>query len=159
MVTHGNGPQVGLLALQAVAGPKDGVYPLDILGAESEGMIGYLIEQELTNRLPPGTPTATLLTQVRVDPDDVAFAIPTKPIGTFRGGTIVLTSSVAELPEMVKAAALCKLREYEEFEKDADPRNEHDFLKFELCNRSFIFHIACYDFDLKLASTDPADPR
>ena len=59
---------------------------------------------------------------------------------------------------MVKSAALCRLREYEEFEKDADPRNEHDFLKFELCNRSFIFHIAYYDLDLKLASPDPADP-
>jgi hypothetical protein len=52
IVTHGNGPQIGLLALQAAAGPSDGVYPLDVLGAESEGMIGYLIEQELGHLLP-----------------------------------------------------------------------------------------------------------
>ncbi|MEQ9334887.1 carbamate kinase [Thalassobaculum sp.] len=82
VVTHGNGPQVGLLALQSAAGPADGAaYPLDILGAESEGMIGYLIEQELENRLPAGSLLATLLTQVRVDPADPAFNHPTKPIG------------------------------------------------------------------------------
>ena len=82
VVTHGNGPQVGLLALQSAAGPADGAaYPLDILGAESEGMIGYLIEQELENRLPGGSLLATLLTQVRVDPADPAFSHPTKPIG------------------------------------------------------------------------------
>jgi carbamate kinase len=81
IVTHGNGPQVGLLALQAAAGPKDGAYPLDILGAESEGMIGYLIEQELTNRLPKGALVATLLTQVRVSATDPALRKPTKPIG------------------------------------------------------------------------------
>lgn len=80
VVTHGNGPQVGLLALQAAAGPADGAYPLDILGAESEGMIGYLIEQELGGLL-PGQPIATLLTQVEVAADDPAFAAPTKPIG------------------------------------------------------------------------------
>lgn len=81
VITHGNGPQVGLLALQAEAAPGDGRYPLDILGAETEGMIGYLIEQELQNALPAGALTATLLTQVRVDPRDPAFATPTKPIG------------------------------------------------------------------------------
>ena len=80
-ITHGNGPQVGLIALQAAAGPKDGAYPLDILGAESEGMVGYLIEQELRHALPDGTQFATLLTQVRVDPADPAFKHPTKPIG------------------------------------------------------------------------------
>ena len=81
VVTHGNGPQVGLLALQSAAGPKDGAYPLDILGAESEGMIGYLIEQELGNLLPDGATLATLLTQVRVDAADPAFRHPAKPIG------------------------------------------------------------------------------
>jgi len=80
-LTHGNGPQVGLIALQAAAGPRDGFYPLDILGAESEGMVGYLIEQELRNAMPEGTQFATLLTQVRVDLSDVAFRHPTKPIG------------------------------------------------------------------------------
>jgi carbamate kinase len=81
VVTHGNGPQVGLIALQAAAGPKDGAYPLDILGAESEGMIGYLIEQELSNLLGAGAAVATLLTQVRVNPTDPAFLNPNKPIG------------------------------------------------------------------------------
>jgi carbamate kinase len=80
VVTHGNGPQVGLLALQSEACPEFAPTPLDVLGAESEGMIGYLIEQELQNAL-PGRDVATLLTQVEVDPDDPAFRAPTKPIG------------------------------------------------------------------------------
>ncbi|MGK7877457.1 MAG: carbamate kinase [Xenococcaceae cyanobacterium] len=80
VVTHGNGPQVGLLALQAEAYKRVRPYPLDVLGAETEGMIGYLIEQELRNQL-PGRQVATLLTQIEVDPDDPAFAQPTKPIG------------------------------------------------------------------------------
>jgi len=78
VVTHGNGPQVGLLAAQAEAAGQ-GV-PLDVLGAESEGLIGYLLEQELANAL-PGRDVAALLTQVEVAPDDPAFAHPTKPIG------------------------------------------------------------------------------
>jgi carbamate kinase len=80
VVTHGNGPQVGLLALQAEAYQSVQPYPLDVLGAETEGMIGYLIEQELRNRLPKRQ-VATLLTQVEVDANDPAFARPTKPIG------------------------------------------------------------------------------
>jgi carbamate kinase len=80
IVTHGNGPQVGLLALQSAAYRDVRAYPLDVLGAESEGMIGYLLDQELGNAL-PGHPIATLLTQVVVDPDDPAFASPTKPVG------------------------------------------------------------------------------
>jgi carbamate kinase len=80
VVTHGNGPQVGLLALQAEAYADVPPYPLDVLGAESEGMIGYLLEQALMNAL-PGRPAATLLTQVGVDTADPAFAAPSKPIG------------------------------------------------------------------------------
>jgi len=80
VVTHGNGPQVGLLALQGDAYPQVAPYPLDVLGAESEGMIGYLLEQGLGNRL-PATQIATLLTQVVVDAGDPAFAAPSKPIG------------------------------------------------------------------------------
>ncbi|MFO0760352.1 MAG: carbamate kinase [Byssovorax sp.] len=80
VVTHGNGPQVGLLALQAEAYRAVRSYPLDVLGAETEGMIGYLLEQELGNHL-PGKEIATLLTQVEVDPGDPAFGRPTKPIG------------------------------------------------------------------------------
>ena len=81
VVTHGNGPQVGLLAIQAATGPADTQYPLDVLGAESEGMIGYLIEQELRNALPEQKLFATLLTQSVVDAADPAFKQPTKPIG------------------------------------------------------------------------------
>jgi carbamate kinase len=80
VVTHGNGPQIGLLALQGDAYPAVRPYPLDLLGAETEGMIGYLLEQELNNAL-PHLGAATLLTQVVVDPDDPAFSNPTKPIG------------------------------------------------------------------------------
>jgi carbamate kinase len=80
VVTHGNGPQVGLLALQAESYADLEPYPLDVLGAESEGMIGYLLEQGLTNRL-PDTSVATLLTQVVVDGEDPAFGHPSKPIG------------------------------------------------------------------------------
>jgi carbamate kinase len=80
VVTHGNGPQVGLLSLQAEAYKAVTPYPLDVLGAESEGMIGYLLEQGLLKRLPHRR-TATLLTQVIVDPGDRAFATPTKPVG------------------------------------------------------------------------------
>lgn len=81
VITHGNGPQVGLLALQDSAYREDLHYPLDILDAETEGMIGYLIEQELNNSLPAGRRCAALLTQIEVDPHDPAFRHPTKPIG------------------------------------------------------------------------------
>lgn len=81
VVTHGNGPQVGLLALQGMAYKPDETYPLDMMGAETEGMIGYLIEQELENALNHDRTVASLLTQVRVDPDDPAFASPTKFVG------------------------------------------------------------------------------
>jgi carbamate kinase len=80
VVTHGNGPQVGLLALQSEALGDVAPYPIDVLGAESEGMIGYLLEQQLINAL-DGRPVATLLTQVTVNANDPAFANPTKPIG------------------------------------------------------------------------------
>jgi carbamate kinase len=80
VVTHGNGPQVGLLALQSEAYTAVSPYPLDVLGAESEGMIGYLLEQGLENRLGHGR-AATLLTQVVVDPADPAFGHPTKFVG------------------------------------------------------------------------------
>ncbi len=81
ILTHGNGPQVGLLALQNAAYHPEETYPLDILDAESEGMIGYLLEQELGNLLGPSRALATLLTRIEVGRDDPAFAKPTKPIG------------------------------------------------------------------------------
>jgi carbamate kinase len=81
LISHGNGPQVGLLALQGAAYKPDEAYPLDVLGAETEGMIGYMIEQELGNLLPFEVPFATLLTMVEVDPDDPGFENPTKFVG------------------------------------------------------------------------------
>jgi carbamate kinase len=80
VVTHGNGPQVGLLALQSEAYRQVRPYPFDVLVAESEGMIGYLLDQTLGNLL-PGRTVATLLTQVVVDERDPAFGAPTKPVG------------------------------------------------------------------------------
>lgn len=84
-LSHGNGPQVGLLALQAAAYGEVEPYPLDVLAAQTEGMIGYLIEQELGNVLPPEVPFATVLTMVEVDPADPAFRNPTKFIGPLYG--------------------------------------------------------------------------
>ena len=81
VIAHGNGPQVGLLALQGAAYADVETYPLDVLGAQTEGMIGYMIEQELGNLLPFERPFASLLTMVEVDPEDPAFGNPTKFIG------------------------------------------------------------------------------
>ena len=80
LLTHGNGPQVGLLALQASAYTAVPAYPLDVLGAETDGMLGYLLEQELSNHL-PSRAVATLITRVEVALADPAFGAPTKPIG------------------------------------------------------------------------------
>jgi carbamate kinase len=79
VLTHGNGPQVGLLAVRSMGGPG-APEPFDVLGAESEGMIGYLLEQALRN-VRPGIEVATLLTQTLVDADDPAFGAPTKFVG------------------------------------------------------------------------------
>ena len=81
VITHGNGPQVGMLALQAAAYDEVSTYPFDVLGAQTEGMIGYLIEQELGNLLPFDKPLATVLTMTEVDPGDPAFTHPTKFVG------------------------------------------------------------------------------
>jgi carbamate kinase len=81
VISHGNGPQVGLLALQGSAYTEVDPYPLDLLGAQTEGMIGYLIQQELGNELPFEKRLASLLTLIEVDANDPAFGDPTKPIG------------------------------------------------------------------------------
>ena len=81
VLSHGNGPPVGLLALQAAAYEEVEAYPLDVLGAQTEGMIGYMLEQELGNLLPFEVPFATILTMVEVDPRDPAFGDPTKFVG------------------------------------------------------------------------------
>jgi carbamate kinase len=81
VIAHGNGPQIGLLALEGEAYGPVPVYPLDVLGAETQGMVGYLIQQELGNRIGFERPLATLLTMIEVDPADPAFGDPSKPIG------------------------------------------------------------------------------
>jgi carbamate kinase len=81
VIAHGNGPQVGLLALMDAAYTAVDPYPLDVLGAETVGMIGYMIEQELGNLIPFHDHIITVLTQVLVDQNDPAFGNPTKPVG------------------------------------------------------------------------------
>jgi carbamate kinase len=85
IVTHGNGPQVGLMALQDAAYDRSVASPFDVLIAESAGMIGYLIEQELANLFPPENLFATILTEVEIDPQDPAFLNPAKPVGPVYG--------------------------------------------------------------------------
>jgi carbamate kinase len=81
VVVHGNGPQVGLLSLQAESYDGAPPYPLDVMDAGTQGMIGYLVQQELRSLLPPERQVATLLTMVVVDPGDPAFARPEKFVG------------------------------------------------------------------------------
>lgn len=81
VISHGNGPQVGLLSLQASSYNEESSYPFDVLGAQTEGMIGYFIEQELGNLLPFEKPLATVLTMTEVDPQDPAMLNPTKFVG------------------------------------------------------------------------------
>jgi carbamate kinase len=80
VLTHGNGPQVGLLALMSAAYTETAPYPLDVLGSETEGQIGYVLEVELANAI-PGQETVALLTRVVVDASDPAFSAPSKFIG------------------------------------------------------------------------------
>ena len=85
--THGNGPQVGNLLIQnEAAAALVPAVPLDVCGAETQGQIGYMIQQALTNELRAlgiRRPVASVITQVLVDADDPAFATPTKPVGPF----------------------------------------------------------------------------
>ena len=81
VIAHGNGPQVGLLSLQASAYTGAEPYPLDVLDAGTQGMIGYLIQQELRSLLPPEHQVATVLTMITVDEDDPAFTTPEKFVG------------------------------------------------------------------------------
>ncbi len=81
VVVHGNGPQIGLLALQNAAYTKVPSYPLDVLGAQTVGMIGYMLEQEIGNELPMRVPLCTFMTQMEVDSKDPAFSNPTKFVG------------------------------------------------------------------------------
>jgi carbamate kinase len=81
VVTHGNGPQVGMLALESASDPAlTRPYSLDVLGAQTQGMIGYWLVRELRGAV-PGKHAASLVSQTRVDPDDPAFAHPTKFVG------------------------------------------------------------------------------
>lgn len=81
VLTHGNGPQIGLLALQNLAYADVAPYPLDILGAETQGMLGYVVGQELMNAIELRKEMATILTTTVVRPDDPAYLNPTKFVG------------------------------------------------------------------------------
>ncbi len=83
VLAHGNGPQLGLLALQSFSYNGSEPTKLDMLGAQAAGMIGYLLERELRNRQPGDRLLTTVLTEAMVDPADPAFATPTKPVGPF----------------------------------------------------------------------------
>src|SRR4051795_9588128 len=81
VVTHGNGPQVGMLALESAADPALATpYPFDVLGAQTQGMIGYWLLQSLQNSL-PGRQVAAILDQTLVSAADPAFAAPAKFVG------------------------------------------------------------------------------
>jgi hypothetical protein len=77
---------------------------------------------------------------------------------TFSGGKIMMTAGVNALPDMVKAAALQKVADFQEFSNDNDPYNEHDFGSFELVSRQFFWKIDYYDKQCEFGSDDPADP-
>lgn len=78
---------------------------------------------------------------------------------SFQGGKVMLSAGVAELPEMVKAAALQFMAQYHNFTPDNDPHGEHDFGAFELCNRRFFWKVDYFDKSLEFGSEDPADPE
>ena len=81
VITHGNGPQVGMLALESAHDPAlSRPYPFDVLGAQTQGMIGYWLVQELQNAV-PGRQAACLVSRTLVSPDDPAFAHPSKFVG------------------------------------------------------------------------------
>jgi carbamate kinase len=103
VVTHGNGPQLGLMALQDLAHDQTLASPIDVLGAESQGMLGYLIGQELGNVLPTDKEVAAVLTQIEVDADDSAFKNPSKPIGPIyksdEAGAVIAKHSWVMVPD------------------------------------------------------------
>ena len=114
VLSHGNGPQVGLLALQADAYKEVEAFPLDVLGAQTQGMIGYMIEQELGNLLPFEVPFATILTMVEVDPNDPAFENPTKFVGPIyekeHGRTVGGRKGLDDQTRRRQVAPRCALR-------------------------------------------------
>ena len=111
VIAHGNGPQVGLLALQGSAYKDVEAYPLDVLDAQTEGQIGYILEQELGNVLPFEKHIATLLTMIEVDRNDPAFANPTKPIGPMyteeQADALAAEKGWAFKPDATGSAASC----------------------------------------------------
>ena len=78
---------------------------------------------------------------------------------TFRGGTVMMTSGVDELPDCVKAEALVQVAMFSQFTVDNDPHDEHDFGSFDLVGRKFFWKIDYYDKDLQYGSEDPSDPE
>ncbi len=77
---------------------------------------------------------------------------------TLSGGKVFMTAGVNELPDMVKAEALCTVANFSEFNVDNDPHGEHDFGSFELCGRRLFWKIEYYDPEMHFGSEDPANP-
>ena len=77
---------------------------------------------------------------------------------TFSGGKVVMTASVAALPEMVRANALIEVTRFDRFTAANDPHGEHDFGSFELVGRKFFWKVDCYDANMEFGSEDPSDP-
>lgn len=77
---------------------------------------------------------------------------------TFRGGKVMMTIGVAELPDCVKAEALRQVADFSEFTPESDPHGEHDFGSFNLVGRKFLWKIDYYDNDMRCGSEDPSDP-
>ena len=78
---------------------------------------------------------------------------------SFTGGKVMMTASVMQLPDMVRATALTMMAQFEAFDEKNDPYGEHDFGRFELCNRTFLFQISYFGRTYDEPSDDPADPE
>ena len=78
---------------------------------------------------------------------------------TFEGGRVRITASVGALPPILACEVLQKVRTFTDFTPDNDPHGEHDFGRFELAGREFIWKIDCYDKSMTFGSEDPADPE
>jgi carbamate kinase len=131
VLTHGNGPQVGALHAQhARAAAEVPPLPLDALVAMTQGQLGYLLQMAI-EEVDPLVRTVTILTRVRVDPDDPSFAEPTKPIGRFfgdeRAARVAASSGLAVAPDsgrgwrtVVASPKPCEIIEFEQLKLLAD---------------------------------------
>lgn len=116
VVTHGNGPQIGNLLLQQESAPETPQLPIDVLVAETQAQIGYMLQQALDNELSGNMDFITVVTQAVVDSDDPAFDNPTKPIGPF------YTESVAAEKPFETRKVTTRNRPYRRVVPSPEPR-------------------------------------